>query len=179
MDTFYLVCAGLGGTLILLQILAGTLGIGDGHDVDHDVGHDHDGHGIFGVLTVRAVCAALTFFGLGGLTAGYYAAEPPAAFGAAVLAGGLALYSVAALMRAMQGLKADGTARIERAVGLPGTVYLRIPAGKAAPGKVHVAVQNRTVEYLAVTAGAELPTGAPVRIVAVVSPDTVEVEAAA
>jgi hypothetical protein len=38
-------------------------------------------------------------------------------------------------------------------------------------------LQNRTVEYQAMTAGSELPTGAQVKIVAVVNSDTVEVEA--
>ena len=57
-------------------------------------------------------------------------------------------------------------------------MYLRIPGAKAGAGKVHLMLQNRTVEYQAVTAGAELPTGAPVKVVAVVNSDTVEVEAA-
>jgi hypothetical protein len=57
-------------------------------------------------------------------------------------------------------------------------VYLRVPAAKAGTGKVHLMLQNRTVEYQAVTVGAELPTGAPIRVVGVVNSDTVEVEAA-
>jgi hypothetical protein len=81
METLFLVCVGVGGTLVLLQLLAGALGIGGDHaDAGHhgfgghDAGdHDHgDGNWFLGLLTFRSVCAAVAFFGLGGLTAGYY-----------------------------------------------------------------------------------------------------------
>jgi hypothetical protein len=66
--------------------------------------------------------------------------------------------------------------RIERAVGRPGTVYLRIPAHKSGAGKIHVNVQNRTMEYEAMTTHELLPVGAKVVVVNVLGPDTVEVE---
>jgi hypothetical protein len=182
MDTFYLICAGLGGTVIGLQLAAGLLGFGADHDVDtdHDAGADgdHTGDSFFGMLSVRTAAAALTFFGLGGLTAGYYGADEVAAVGVAVAAAAGAFYAVASLVRALGRLRADGTARVERAVGRTGSVYLRVPGTRSGRGKVQLAVQNRTVEYQAVTAGPELPTGAPVRVVAVLAADTVEVEAA-
>jgi hypothetical protein len=179
MDTAFLICAILGATLLVCELAAGMLGFGHDHDTDHDTDHDHDGHGngLFGMLTVRTVTAAVLFFGLGGLTARYYGAEELPAFGVALGAGALALYSVAMIMQSLKGLKADGTVRIDRAVGCTGTVYLRIPGAKAGAGKVHLQLQNRTVEYQAVTAGDELPTGKPIKVVAVVNSDTVEVEA--
>jgi hypothetical protein len=180
METAFLVCAVLGGTFVVLQLVAGLVGLGGDHDLDHDLDHAGGDHGNWfaGVLTVRTVTAALLFFGLGGLTALQYGAEEPAAFGVALGAGVAALYAVVLIMRSLAGLKADGTARVHRAVGHTGTVYLRVPGGRAGPGKVHLMLQNRTVEYQAVTVGAELPTGTPVRIVGVVNSDTVEVEAA-
>jgi hypothetical protein len=180
METFYLVCAGLGGTVLLLQVAAGALGHGGDHDADHDAAGDldHDGTWFVGVLGVRTVASALTFFGLGGLTAGYYGANEPSAFGAAVGAGAAAFAAVAYLVRSLTRLRADGTVRIDRSVGRTGSVYLRVPGSKAGAGKVHLAVQGRTVEYQAVTAGPELPTGAAARVVAVVNTDTVEIEAA-
>src|SRR5437588_10337150 len=102
------------------------------------------------MLTVRTVTAAVLFFGLGGLSARYYGAEELPAFGAAVGAGALALYLVAVAMRSLKGLKSDGTVRIDRAVGHTGTVYLRVPGAKGGSGKVHLMLQNRTVEYQAV-----------------------------
>jgi len=188
MDTTFLVCAILGAVLLVCEIAAGALGFGHHHDTDTgggDLDHgpdsgDGDGHGnwFFGLLSLRTATAALLFFGLGGKIAYYYEATDPAAIGAAIGAGALALYLVALAMRSLKDLKADGTVRVDRAVGCTGTVYLRVPGGKAGAGKVHLALQNRTVEYQAVTAGDELPTGKPVRVVAVVSADTVEVEAA-
>lgn len=182
METAFLICAALGGTLVILQLTAGLVGVGGDHDLDHDTGHDHPagdhGNWFAGVLTVRTVTAALMFFGLGGMTALYYGAEEPAALGVALGAGAAALYAVMMIMQSLAGLKADGTARVDRAVGRTGTVYLRVPGRRAGPGKIHLMLQNRTVEYQAVTGGAELPTGTPVRVVAVVNSDTVEVEAA-
>jgi hypothetical protein len=183
METTFLVCATLGGTLTLCMVVAGLIGFGLETDVDTDVDTDTDhggdhGNGFLGMLSVRAVSAALMLFGLGGLTALSRGADEPVAFLVATGAGVATLYGVALMMQSLARLKHDGTARVERSVGRTGTVYLRVPAAKTGPGKVHLMLQNRTVEYQAVTAGGELPTGTPVRVVAVVNSDTVEVEAA-
>jgi hypothetical protein len=53
--------------------------------------------------------------------------------------------------------------------------YLSIPGAKAGVGKVHVNQLNRTVEYKAITAQEQLPTGAKIVVVSVVGADTVEV----
>ena len=78
-------------------------------------------------------------------------------------------------MRSMRKLNADGTAHIDHAVGQNATVYLTVPGGRDGVGKVMVPVQNRTMEYKAVTPGGELPTGAAVVVVSVVDSETVEV----
>jgi hypothetical protein len=197
METVYLVCAVVGGTLILCQFLLTLLGLGGHHDVGgHDVGgHDFGGHDLsghhgdvhghdnttgghanwfFGILTFRTAVAALAFFGLAGLAA-YRALDPLPTLGLAVGAGFGALVIVGTLMRGLSKLNVDGTVRIERSVGSTGTVYLRVPAGKTGAGKVHVSVQSRIVEYKAVTAKDDLPTGTKVVVVGVVSSDTVEV----
>lgn len=190
METVFLICAVLGGTLLVCQFLAGLLGIGGDHDVGHDggdAGHFHDGHGheqphpgswFISLLSFKTITAALTFFGLTGKIALAYEANEPAALGLATGAGFAALYLVAMLMRSLAKLKSDGTVRMDRAVGRTGTVYLRVPGSKTGPGKVHLMLQNRTVEYQAVTSGSELPTGTPVKVVGVVNSDTVEVVAA-
>jgi hypothetical protein len=81
-------------------------------------------------------------------------------------------------MRGLIKLQSEGTIHIEGAVGQPGTVYLKIPGNKTGLGKVTLNLQNRTVEYQACTFQGDLPTGAKVVVVSVVSPDTVEVVAA-
>jgi membrane protein implicated in regulation of membrane protease activity len=194
----YLICFLAGATLMVCQFLLGLLGIGDhggadghdfhdagGHDVHGDTGHDTHGgphHGgkdsaaswFVGVLTFRSLAAALTFFGLFGLAVSPYL-DWPRDLAVATAAGVGTLYVVAYMMRSLHRLKAEGTARIERSVGKNGTVYLAIPGHKAGSGKVTLNLQNRTVEYQAVTPHADLPTGAKVVVVGVVGPDTVEV----
>jgi hypothetical protein len=190
-ETIYLACALAGGTLLVCQVVLGLFGFGDHHDAgtDHDfhdvTGHDsHDGHHghdthtswFVGLLTFRSLVAALTFFGLAGLAATVnFELEPPASLAAATAAGAAALFGVGYLMRSLHRLKADGTARIERAVGQCGTVYLTIPGQKTGIGKVHLSLQNRTVEYQALTPRQALPTGSKIVVTAVIGPDTVEV----
>jgi hypothetical protein len=194
-EAIYLSCAIAGGTLLVCQFLLGLLGFGHHDaDTDHDfhdtAGHDaagHDAHGehgdqdhqsswFVGVLTFRSVVAALTFFGLAGLAATVnFRLEPPLSLALALAAGAAALFGVASLMRTLHRLKADGTVRIERAVGLSGTVYLTVPGQKAGVGKVTLCLQNRTVEYQALTPHQQLPTGSKVVVTAVLGPDTVEV----
>ena len=199
METAYLVCAIVGGTLITCQFLLSLLGLGgdhgaDGHDGGADAGHDggadgdhgadgHDGgadggHGaswFLGWLTFRTLSAAPAFFGLVGLAARRAEVDPEPAFVLALAAGVGAAALVGWLMRQFARLNLDGTVRIERSVGRPGVVYLSIPAGRAGAGKVHVSVHARTLEVKAVTDHDALPTGTPVVVVAVVGRDTVHV----
>ena len=61
MDTFFQACAALGGTVLLLQFLAGLLGHGADHDTDHDHGDaDHGGNWLVSMIGVRTVAAGLT-----------------------------------------------------------------------------------------------------------------------
>jgi hypothetical protein len=198
METVYLVCFLAGATLLVCQFLLSLVGIGAHHDVgdSHDMGgheaaHDgpgedaHDGHHashhetvsswFVSLLTIRTLVAALTFFGLAGLAGTREWGDGPTTRLLALAAGAGAMVLVAALMRALSRLRAEGTVRMERAVGKGGTVYLPIPGRKAGTGKVMLNLQNRTVECQAITAENELPTGAPVVVVAVISADTVEV----
>jgi hypothetical protein len=123
---------------------------------------------------VRALAAGLAFFGLVGMLVLSLGAGAALALPAALAAGGTAATLVALAMRQMQRLERDGTVRLERAVGEAATVYLSIPGGPGRPGKVHLALQGRTVELQAVSQHS-LPTGAEVVVVDVVGPDTVEV----
>jgi hypothetical protein len=190
----YWTCFLVGSPLLVVQFLLSLLGFGHHPDAggDHDVqggdhdqhtGGHHDAHGtghdnyvtwFVGLLTLRTIAAALTFFGLAGMRASQ-SLEAPVALAVAVAGGAAAFAIVAWMMKMLNQLKADGTVRIERAVGKNGTVYLTVPAAKAGAGKVTLNLQNRTVEYQAITPAGELPTGAKVVVTAIVSPDTVEV----
>ena len=196
MEKVYLGCAVLGGTVMVCQFLLTLLGLGDhgdmaiDHDVPHDFGHDHAGaaHGadhehdqgwFVGILSFRALVAAVTFFGLGGMigTASDKIDDGLQPFWLAVAFGISAMVLVAWMMRGLSKLRADGTMRIDRTVGATGTVYLPVPGELAGTGKVTLTVQGRTVELAAVTEGNPLPTGSKIVAVAVVNPSTVEVAA--
>ena len=198
METVYMVCAVVGGTLIVCQFLVTMLGLGGhhdaggGHDVGgHDVaGHDSGGHEssghhesghesetnwFFSRLTFRTVTAAFAFFGLAGLASLRLELEELVGMGIALGAGAAAFFAVSWLTQFMSRLNLDGTIRIERAVGSRGTVYLSIPGAGSGVGKVHVNLLNRTVEYKAITSREELATGTKIVVVAIAGTDTVEV----
>jgi hypothetical protein len=89
------------------------------------------------------------------------------------------MYGIHALMLLLYRLGQDGSVRIQRSVGQCGTVYIPVPGGRAGTGKVQLQVQNRIMEYQAMTSHPEkLATGAKVVVVDVINPTTVEVELA-
>lgn len=146
---------------------------------DHaDHSHAHGANWLFGVLTFRSVVAATTFFGLAGLAGSASELRSTSTLIVALAAGLAALYGVAQMMRGLHKLRAEGTVRIQHAVGQPAEVYLTVPGHRTGAGKITVKVQNRTMEYQAVTDDETLPTGTPVVVADVIGPDTVEVHLA-
>ena len=190
MENFYAYCAVIAGTLLVGQLLMSLIGLGhdsDLHDFSHvdvdvDVdidgavdGFDHGGEWFVGILSFRAIVAALTVFGLVGLGATAGELSRFQAFFVSLLAGGSVLYSVGWLMKSLHRLRSEGTAHIEHSIGETGAVYLSIPAEQSGTGKVSVKVQGRTMEYRAMTSEEKIPTGTPVVVVAVIAPGIVEV----
>jgi hypothetical protein len=151
---------------------------------DHDVAGADAGHGPFHwfyeVISLRTLSAGLTFFGITGKTMLAYGHGAWGSFGWALVAGVAALYGVYWLFRQVFRLQHAGNENIRNAIGLEATVYVPIPGKRAGAGKVTFRLQNRLVEYLAVTEDDErLKTGDNVVIVGIVSPDTVRVARAA
>lgn len=189
MELFFGVCAVVGGTVLLCQFVLTLIGFEtdadldsgghDGVDGHHDTGdHHHGSNWIFGVITFRTIVAALTFFGLAGLAGHSAGMAPVANYTIAILAGLAAMYGVHWMMQGLYRLRSDGTARIEGAIGKTGTVYLKVPGMKSGVGKVTINLQGRTMEYPAMTAHDDLPTGNRIVVVDVIDQDTVEVELA-
>ncbi|MBN1910873.1 MAG: hypothetical protein JW818_14100 [Pirellulales bacterium] len=150
----------------------------DGFD-SHDVGaadHHTDSSWMFSIISFRTVVAALAFFGLAGLATQSSGAGNPISLGVGVAAGAAAMVAVYWMMRALHSLRADGTARIERAIGQHGTVYVTVPAEESGAGKIQLNLQGRTVEYQALTTGHLLKPGTKVVICDVITSDTVAVE---
>ena len=188
MTTVFLICAVVGGIILVAQFLMTLIGFGSdavGIDLPDDLDGDlasvfPDGYGdptaILQVLSFRTVVAAVAFFGIGGMAAQSIEVAPTSSLVVATASGLLALMAVYWLMRGLYSLKSEGTIRIERAIGRHGTVYVSIPAQRGGSGKIQMNLQNRTVEFDAVTDGARLVPGAKVVVVDVVTPSTVAVE---
>lgn len=171
-DTLFLACALLGGAILVLQLLLGLVGL-DPHDGGFDFHAEAEG---LHLTSVRVLAAGLAFFGIGALVVRGAGAAAWLALPAGLATGGAAAVGIAALMRSLLRLQSDGTIQMEGAIGEPGTVYLSIPGERSGAGKIHLALQGRTVEVQAVSSQ-PLPTGTPVVVVDVLGPDLVEVAA--
>jgi hypothetical protein len=173
-STFFLASAILGGGILLLQLVSSVVGFH--HDATDDLHGVHLAEEGLNLFSVRAIAAGVAFFGVGGLAGMSTPLRALLAIPAAVVFGGAAMVGMAYATRAILRLEDDGSVRVESAVGVSASVYLSIPAARGGLGKIHVQVQNRLVEYQAVTSHSEpLPTGARVLVVDVIDSDTVDV----
>ncbi len=90
---------------------------------------------------------------------------PSKVFLIASVCGVAVLFGVAYLLQGLYNFANDGTVHDYDAIGCTGTVYLSIPARRKGKGKITVVVQDRTMEYDALTEGESLATGTPIRVV--------------
>jgi hypothetical protein len=166
--------------------VGGDHGAGGGHTHSEtggsadESGHDSYGHHgstwLFGILSFRTAIAALTFFGLSGLASLSANLATSSTLVIAIASGFGAMLLIHAVMKMFFKLTEDGTVRISRAIGLEAKVYVPIPAEDKGRGKVQLRLQERLVEYPAVTRGGRvLGTGARVRVIAVRGGDLLEV----
>ena len=193
MPTLYLICALIGGTVLVCQFVMTLFGLGaDDFDFDTDVDvpdnvdfsdgshHGMAGHGstwIFTIISFKAVVAALAFFGIAGLAANSGELMPLPTLAIAVVCGFAAMVMIHWMMKGLHKLNQDGSLRIDQSVGHRGMVYIPIPASRSGEGKIQLKLQNRIVELKAMTSQAKmLPTGARVVISRVLTPSTVEVK---
>jgi len=189
MTFLYSICAILGCSVLLCQFVLSITGLVEADDLSDDTGYDashvdhgdsghhasHGSHWFFGVVSFRTMTAALAFFGLMGLALGSNGVDSVPTLAAALVAGLGAMYLVHWMMKSLALLKADGTVRIEKAVGATGTVYIRIPGHRSGAGKVQLTLQSKIIELDALTERDTLPTGAKVVVTRIVGSDAVEV----
>jgi membrane protein implicated in regulation of membrane protease activity len=190
MTTLFLLCAVVGGTILICQFVLTLVGLGGEHGFDlshevahdfltdsghaaggdqdggHDAGHQHGSSWVFAAISFRTLVAAITFFGLIG-SAAQQAQQPVGVQLLLAIAAGIgALYGVHWLIRSIGRLGQDATLRVKSALGQEGTVYVPIAGDKGQAGKIQLKVQNRLVEFEAVSGcGERLATGTKVRVV--------------
>ncbi len=190
MVTLFMLCAVIGGTVLLFQFVMTMLGFmqigtdfGDDLSVEGDATdgvHHHDASAaawLWGMVTFRTLTAAATFFGLFGIAMRSSGASPSLQLSTALVAGFAAMYIVHWMMRGLQKLAQDNTIQIKRAIGKVGTVYLTVPGSSAGTGKVHITVQGRLEEFDATTPSRDkLLAGARVVVIGVAPSETLVVE---
>lgn len=196
LETFLLICATVGGTILVLRTALALLGLGlgevahlgdlgdhgdvpdVGHPPDGSVGDHHDGQWHIGkILSIQAVLSFVTFFGIGGLSALERGASQGVSAVVAFAVGASAMLMMGWLLSLLRKLQSDGSVRLGDAVGARGRIYLRVPGQGDGVGKVTLVLQGRTVELEARTPGPELRTGEEVVVSRVLDDRTVEVVA--
>ncbi len=169
------------GIVSIVLMILGLFGM-DHHEAVDAVGATdatdaHDSDGGAGILSVKP----LTGFFLGFGWAGGLALDAGLSFWIAIVcalvAGGAIMAVIVLMFRAILAMRSDGTARIADTVGAVGTVYISLPAAKAAGGQVVVNFRGRQETFAALCAAERvIPSGDKVKVVAVVDAHTLLVE---
>jgi hypothetical protein len=172
------IAAGDGGDLSADVDLGGDLSADHHHPTwteaaDADLGHP-GAHWFYEMLSLRTLSAAVTFFGLAGKTAQARGMSDRLSLMIALVAATGAMYGVYWMFKQVYKVQHAGNENIRLAVGLPAKVYVPIPASRGGVGKVMFRLQDRIVEYQAMSdEGEKLRTGEEVVITGIVSSDTV------
>lgn len=203
LTAIFLICAIIGGAVLVIQFIMLLVGMGGSggidfdlevelpDDIDFDLDADvdvgefedasegaHDSSWFFGVLSFRSLVAAVAFFGVTGMIAHTTGGMHPVVEFLIAMAGGImAMFIVYWLLLGVKSLAEDGTTKIETAIGKVGSVYIPIPAEKAAAGKIQIKVNNRLEEFAAITTHNEkLATGTRVQVIGVAGKGTLVVQ---
>lgn len=185
-------CIAVPSTLIIvIQLVLMLIGFGGddsfdaaGSDVDMDVGIDADlvndeGFISLGGLRIFTLRSVLAFLSVGGwfAMALSYTMEQWLALLLGILGGALMAFLIAFGFHLALKLQSSGNINYKKAVGLTGTVYLRIPPKRSGKGKINLTVQERFIDADAVTDEDEMiDTGHPIKVVAVEEDNTMVVK---
>lgn len=162
-------CVAIPSTVILfLQTILMLIGIGGGSldsddadtgvdtELDNDGDADTELDGGLRLFSFRGIIAFLTVLGWVGILGVRLEWSIPVIVISSLLSGFVAMVAIALLFRLIFALQADGTEDLQHALGVAGTVYLRIPPSREGRGKVNIMLDGRLVEKDAVTDEAEM-----------------------
>ena len=159
-------CIAIPATLILfLQTVLTIIGLGgDGGDSEVDTDGESDGielddaddtgeslDGGLRVFTLRGIIAFFSVMGWVGAICAGNGLQLAWSVLISVASGFVAMVVIALLMRALFKLQYDGTEDIKDALGVSGTVYMRIPPARTGKGKINAIIQGKLCEKNAVT----------------------------
>jgi len=175
-DTFVQLAMRIGAIttlLLFIQVIMLLIGLGD-FSINADIG-DLDGDGLFDIAGLRLVSVRGILIFLAAASWTYlliysYGGSHTVSLIIGIIAGIITMGLFAYAMKKMLDLQEDGTVDINNSIGKVGTVYLRIPPNNSGKGKVNVLIQERFVEFDAITEEmSEISTGTEVEILKVIN----------
>lgn len=166
----------LAGLMTLLLAVMAMIGMEHDDAVDAISGADAGGGG--GIFSIKPLTGFFLGFGWAGGIAMDNGLSLLAALAIACLAGASLMAVVVLMFRAIHSMKSDGTMQVQKAVGAVGTVYITVPANKAAGGQVVVNFSGRQETFAALSGAVQpIASGEKVRVVSLVDNRTLLVEA--
>lgn len=159
--------------------------VGAGTDINTDFDMDaggadidmSDGHSGMGLLTFRNFINFLIGFGWSAILLHSEVTSTSVLIIISTLVGIALVAIVVFLFKWVSSMQQSGNIDVfTSAVNCVGKVYLKIPANRQGEGKVQISINNAIREYNAVTDGDQLPTGKDIRVVEVISDNTLLVE---
>ena len=157
--------------IFLIQLIMTFIGLEADLEADLD-----DGTG-FGLISLRTMVAFATFFGWGGVAALHQGFSSSKSFMIAFLSGFLAMVGLAYVLSQLLKLQESGTIDTYNAISEVGEVYIPIPLAKDGKGKIHISIQDKLMEFDAISNGEPIPTGTKVRVMDVLNENVMLVSA--
>jgi hypothetical protein len=128
------------------------------------------------IFNFQGIVAGATVLGLVGLAATSARMSGRSSLSLSIAAALVMMALIGGVLDLMTRMENDGTIEIQQAVGKPATVYLGIPARNEGQGKITISLQERQMEFAAITFGeSPLTTGQKVVVVNVLDPSVMVV----
>ena len=163
--------------ILLIQTVLLLFGIGGGGEADFDAGGIEGGDDGLALFSVRGIVAMLCVMGWSGVALLETALSHAVSIFLSFVLGVAALVGFAYLMKLMMKLQSSGNIDYGNSIGHVAQVYIPIPPGGTASGKVMLTLQEKYIEATAITMGSEtLKTGTYVRVVSTDEIGTLVVE---
>ena len=148
---------------------------GDFDNTDHSYSENHDAG--LRLFTVRGIVAFFSVGGWLGVVLGETSLHFSLVLLISVLGGLISLFTIALILKWSLKLQDEGNIDIKNALGKTAQVYVPIPADGKSFGKVTLVLQDRYVEYSAITKHNEtLKTDSLVKITGVINQSTLVVK---
>lgn len=136
---------------------------------DADVSVDSDGGIGFQFISIKNLIGFFTIFSWTGIACTAAGLQPTLTVVISLVAGLIMMLIMALLIHYMGKLAEDGSMKMKDAIGKTATVYLNIPAGRSAQGKVQVTFHGFQTLDAVTDDNEELKNGSMVKIIDVVN----------